>query len=106
MILSYRAHLSLFRYVGVTVDPNWTNVSKIPRKTALNFLSIYQHSKPRTGYAKIGKRLVPNGPATVSPVQIEESSGPGQEQLASPSTPNPGQLQSLYNLGYRQCDTY
>ena len=47
----------LFRYTGTTVDPNFTNIQKLPRasKSWLPLFSNLQLSHGRAGYAQFGK---------------------------------------------------
>ncbi|KAF8321805.1 hypothetical protein DL93DRAFT_2051379, partial [Clavulina sp. PMI_390] len=65
IVFTKRELVDFLRYVGVTVDPNWTNVSKIPR------------------YAKIGKALAA-GAASDSAVGAENSPMPASTS-ASPA---------------------
>lgn len=43
------------RYTGVTVDTNFTNISKLPSKSCNNKLSVSSHK--HEGYAKFGKMV-------------------------------------------------
>lgn len=59
------------RYAGTTVDPNFANIAKLPRKL-LSLISYPDHLKYTVGYAKFGK-ISASTVATDAPVSTPEA---------------------------------